>query len=321
MRKFVKGCLITAVIMVFVGFICVSASVATGGITQTERMIENGELSFGVTEGVDHDTVRAVDNVQPAEKADTEVAIERIDGISYEGEFSNDHIAARDVRKLDIDIEGGYLVIENSEDSQFHLEASEGKYSKVQYYLEGDTLHLSKRYSLTDYVKYDNDHILTLAVPTTCSLYEVDIDLGAGEMEISDLQISGSMDIDVGAGTVSADNVSAYELNIDVGAGEAIFTENNVIDMEVHVGMGNAEYSGAVTGRLDAECGMGSIYMELTGSPKDHNYNMECAMGSIELDGENYSGIGSGMYIDNEADSEFSMECGMGSIELTFMDK
>lgn len=312
MGKFAKGCLITSLVMILLGFVCVVVSVVTGGVLQTEQMIENGELSFGSMEAVSDDVLP-----ETKEKVTVSEPIEARDFV-YEGEFSAGAIAGRDVRELDIDVAGGHFIIKVSEDSQFHLRASEGKYTKVQYYLEGDTLRLTKHYSLEDYIKYDNNSKMVLSVPADCVLDEADIDFGAGVMEMDSLKVNGSMDVAVGAGELTAENISAGKLSIEVGAGEALFAESSATDMDISVGMGNVEYAGDVTGDLDAECGMGSIMMSLSGSRSEHNYQLESAMGNIELGEQSYSGLESGMYIDNQASSEFNIECGMGSIELAF---
>ena len=300
MGKFAKGCLITAGIIILLGFICVAASMATGGLRQTGEMIANGDLSID-----SDDMVVGVVGYNTEEIAD----------------FSDVDIKAADIKKLDIHVEGGRLWLRTTESDDFALEATESRYSDVKYYVPGNTLYLKREYTATDLLGNNgDDEEIVLYVPADCQLEAVDINLGAGEIDMRDLVIAGEMDIDLGAGEVYGQQMTIGVLNVKVGAGEAIFEDSMTEDMEVNVGMGNLEYRGAITKDLNAECSMGSVVFNLDGNEKEHNYSMDCAMGSIELEGRSYAGVASGVYLDNAADSEFRVNCAMGSIELYFTE-
>ncbi|MBQ8592300.1 MAG: DUF4097 family beta strand repeat protein [Lachnospiraceae bacterium] len=300
MGKFVKGCLIASGIMIFVGAICIAASAATGGLWQTEAMIANGELSF--------------------DSRDLGVALGDYDEMmnSFKSNVLGDEISAAEIRKLDIDIEGGSLILQTTDSDFFAVEESGSRYGKVR--VSGDTLYVEKEYLAKSLWKNNGNDVMILSVPAECQLASVDIDLGAGQIELDDFVIKGEMEIDLGAGEVLGNQVKADRLTVNVGAGEAIFEESSVKDMEVNVGMGNMEYAGEIAGDLKADCSMGSIIFELTDSEQNHNYNMNCAMGSIELEDKSYSGMASGVYLDNDADSEFTVDCAMGSIEIYFKE-
>lgn len=48
---------------------------------------------------------------------------------------------------------------------------------------------------------------------------------------------------------------------------------------------------GSVEGNLKADCGMGSMTLDLNGEEKEYNYKLSCGLGSIDVDGETYSNI------------------------------
>lgn len=318
MRKFAKGCLITALIMIAAGFICVAAAAATGGLKQTAYLIRDGALSI---DAGDFDS--------------SFVALQYQERLG-----AKDGITASEIDNLDIDIDGGYLNLYISEDDTFHVNAAEGRYSKVKCYVAGKTLYISQNYTVKHIWRRRSpiDTQIELYVPKSCDLKMVDIDMGAGKMDMYDLTVNGNMDVDLGAGDMSiysltvsdemdvdlgagriyGEGVSVSDMDMDVGAGEAEFYESSVKDAKFSVAMGRLEYGGTVTGDLDTDCSMGNIVLNLDGSMKDHNYSMECDMGSIELDGRSYSGIINDMEIDNSADSEFSIDCAMGTIEVYF---
>ena len=60
--------------------------------------------------------------------------------------------------------------------------------------------------------------------------------------------------------------------------------------------------------------------MTATGKESDYNYTLDCGIGSLELNGKSYSGLGREQNIDNQASKKIAMECGIGEIELNFED-
>ncbi|MBR2401832.1 MAG: hypothetical protein IKB01_03530 [Lachnospiraceae bacterium] len=63
---------------------------------------------------------------------------------------------------------------------------------------------------------------------------------------------------------------------------------------------------------------MGDMTYDLEGSIKDHNYDVECAMGNVTVGNKSYSGIASDKKIDNNSNSDFNLECSMGNISVSF---
>lgn len=82
--------------------------------------------------------------------------------------------------------------------------------------------------------------------------------------------------------------------------------------------MGSFDYTGSIRGSIAAECSMGSIDFLLDGDQMDYNYDIDCAMGSIEVDHREYAGIAAEKHIDNDAAWNCSLECAMGGITLRF---
>lgn len=74
---------------------------------------------------------------------------------------------------------------------------------------------------------------------------------------------------------------------------------------------------GSVEGNLKADCGMGSMTLDLNGEEKEYNYKLSCGLGSIDVDGETYSNISGDKEVKNEgAEKNMELDCGMGSIEV-----
>ena len=58
--------------------------------------------------------------------------------------------------------------------------------------------------------------------------------------------------------------------------------------------------------------------MEIDGRAGDHNYCVEASMGSIVIEGNEYSGMGVETSVDNNAASDFDLTTSMGSMEIYF---
>ena len=71
---------------------------------------------------------------------------------------------------------------------------------------------------------------------------------------------------------------------------------------------------------LDAECNMGSMDFLLKGKEKDHNYEIECSAGNVEINGWEFTALGTEKYVNNGAATTFELTCSMGNITLDFAE-
>lgn len=131
------------------------------------------------------------------------------------------------------------------------------------------------------------------------------------------------MEIEVDAGTVELlDDLSVQELDVQVGAGTL---ENSgalkAKKAEIEVGTGTVALQELTVSELNGECGLGSMELELTGKETDYNYKLECGIGAITIDDEDFAGIVGERKINNPgASGKIELECGMGSITVDFED-
>lgn len=117
------------------------------------------------------------------------------------------------------------------------------------------------------------------------------------------------------------ENVRFRETEIEAGAGDLNITDLNTQDLVMNCGVGEIQFEGSVTGNADIDCGVGSIYMRLAQSEKDFNYDIDCGVGSASIGGMDFlDGMGVERSVDNGADQMMSVECGVGDIEIQFAD-
>lgn len=318
MKKFMKGCGIAALILLILGVILAVVSVAlkgTDAIRDTVESVTGGRLHVDLDPsddewGVFFDEDDAYYDIEDDTIFDNSREILNGDVDRYE--------PGSGIRDLVIEVGGCALTIQESEDDRFYVET--GNIGRFQCYQEGDTLYVKSTLKAGKLNLDGNEvskHRITLYVPAGYRFDDVDISFGAGTLEIGQIA-SQDMSLEVGAGQILVDGLSADSCEIEVGMGEIVLSDMQVGELDAECGMGSLEISGSVLGDLDVSCGMGSVEMDLEGSRQDFNYEVEAAMGSVSIDGDDFSGLAQDRSVNNGAARTMSIECSMGSIEVEF---
>jgi len=331
MKRFMKGCGIIALTFVVVGVTLgmIGRTVAgqetinavveevTGGRMHVDNgvMWRWGNTNFNIATDRGAffvDQIGDVTEVMPIEGVVMSSAYQE------ESVFWGDNVKeylASDIRKLDIDMAGGYLFASLSGDDQIYVET----YGTciVDSYVEEGTLYLRADDSVNGWI--DEDWTVNLYLPENYLFEEVDLEMGAGELYFDGL-CAKEVSLQVGAGSVMLDNIAVQDLETSVGAGEITLTGMDVRDLDVEVGMGQFTAEGAVNGDICVECSMGCVDLGLAGKGQDFNYQLEGSMGNIVFDGVYSNGFAKKQQIDNGASKNMDIECSMGSVSVWFMD-
>lgn len=186
---------------------------------------------------------------------------------------------------------------------------------KVQCYVDGDTLYLKALKKVSDWK--NNGGRVTLYLPANAQFDEVKINLGAGILE-ADAVCADEAILKVGAGRITVERLLVQDCRLEVGAGEIVVNGMDVNSLETEVGMGGAILSGNIHESMDADCSMGSIEMSLAGAQTDYNYDLQAAMGTVSIAGQEYSGLAAEKYMDNQADTDLYIKCAMGDVDISF---
>lgn len=142
---------------------------------------------------------------------------------------------------------------------------------------------------------------LWIYLPQDFRLEETSIDVGAGSVYAEQI-LSKKMEIDVGAGAVEMDQFKAEEIDIDCGAGGVTMLGGNAPE------------------KVLIDCGAGGVSVEFSGCSRQYDYDLDCSAGSISIDREEQiAGFGGKRKIDNNAQKKVKADCAAGGIELTFV--
>ena len=155
-----------------------------------------------------------------------------------------------------------------------------------------------------------------IGIPEGKKFDQVELVFSAGKVTLDHSLTGKSVFLEVDAGQLTAEMVTAEELELETGAGEFILKDFITDSLSVDCGVGNMEIKGKAVEEADLTCGVGNILLNLTGKPEDYNYDISCGVGSIEINGKSFSGLGRNKLIDNGAVGEISLDCGVGAIEV-----
>lgn len=329
MKKFMKGCAITALVIAIIGVILFSAGAFGGGLRAVRGMswngfsnfrnyaVQNWDWNWDFHEWDDNWNNNWNNNWEESWAADYNLNDTFLFDDSYhiyEGESVQFTEEAGVVRNLKLELAGSDVYVLPSYDDIYRVEISGP--GRFQAYVKDDTLHVKGLKRGSNWrLGYNTVYIY---VPDGTTLDKADIELGAGAMDIEYLS-ADTITIEVGAGSLSASELTARELDVEVGAGEINIDSFHTIDMEVSVDAGVMNAYGAIKGNLDAVCNMGSLEIDVQNSSQDaHNYKLDCAMGTIQVGSHSYTSLASDREIKNGASSTFDLECAMGQIVIDF---
>lgn len=324
MKKFMKVCAVLALIMIVLGAVLGAAGSTAAGRTTISQVVDT------VTGG--RVQVRFLGWGLPSvEVGDMKVDVGDITtgfGVNYNigdaSMFSKDHdILSGDVEKycpgsgirnLEVTVGGCHFETKTSEDGSVYLEVDNAR--KFQGYVEGDTLYV--RATMRNGVAlFEEKSQVILYLPENYSFDEVEIDMGAGEMEFDRLKAEEAL-LEVGAGRIVLKEAQAGKLTVEVGAGQIELKDMTVETLEAEIGMGEFLAGGVINGDASVECSMGNVEMRIEGREEDFNYRLEGAMGNIDLGRQSYGGFAEERDIDNHADKTMEVECSMGNISIKF---
>lgn len=323
-----RGCLLTALVMLIVGCVICGVCWLFGGFRQLDQINGLANIPFFHYQGNGlHWSFGFGDDESEFGKDWEKERYLRI----KDGETVS--FQASSFRELDLELGACTLYLQESADDQIYVSV-EGNVLRHYYLVDGSTFRIRNAGKTIIAGKSDKVY---LKIPKDFLFDEADVTIGAGTLEGGALR-AGDLSMDVGAGECSLDEISGNEVSLNVGAG-AIRTENldaEKLDLDVgagefrlkgvsvtreldlELGMGNAEIDGTVTGNMNVDCGMGNVTMRLTGSEDDHAYEVDCGMGSVEIGNRNYGGFSTEQKWNSGQGSVFEIECNMGNVKISF---
>lgn len=154
---------------------------------------------------------------------------------------------------------------------------------------------------------------VVLEIPQNRELSSLDIDMGAGKASMEDVY-ANTLNFSQGAGTLIIENCNFAKTEIDGGAGKMTIRNSHLGSLELDSGVGKVDIEAYLEGSSEIDSDVGALSLTLLGDRESYTVRAEKGLGSLSIDGEqNASTFGRGPnYVE--------IDGGVGSIEIKFRD-
>lgn len=319
MKKFVKGSLITAGILAALGLILCLISGLAGGRKSFVYFVDNDEYIAERLESLGDELADIHIGNWRLVWRDHEFMLSDEENENRAVETSRQTVVADGIRNLELELGAGEFIIREKEVSDGVIDIDVEGVGKCTNYVKNGTLYVEGFKSIHVIGNSISTNRITLEIPADMSFDEIDVEIGAGVMEISDLK-AREFDAAIGAGELTMENIEANEFSTEIGAGSLNAENVSTQNADVTVNLGECIYNGTISGNLEAECDMGSMEFYLNGREEEHNYEIECAAGNIEVGSLSFTALGAEKMINNGVGSTFDISCSMGDITIRFKE-
>ncbi len=222
----------------------------------------------------------------------------------------NVYVTYDHIKEIKVDLKSTNLNILRG--SSFKIEKEDIKKDTIKIDTKGNSLIIrEKNTSLFN----TEDKLLTIYIPEDLELRFLEIDLGAGKLDMDNIT-AREFELDEGAGTINITNSKFDKTSISGGAGKMEIKNSTLKDLELETGVGSTYISGSILGKSEIECGVGSINLDLDNSQDDYTLLVEKGLGSIKINGDDVSSGTKG-----HGTNSLSIEGGVGSINIDFKNK
>ena len=155
---------------------------------------------------------------------------------------------------------------------------------------------------------------LIIYVPKNYQFDEVSIENGAGKIEIDTLNTK-NIELNLGAGQVNITNLNvSNQSDIDGGAGEINIQNSNLNNLDLDLGIGKTTLNSTFNGINEIDCGVGELIVNLIGTIDDYKIKVNKGLGSAninnkKIDNDSYYGNGTNL---------IEINGGIGNININY---
>lgn len=208
--------------------------------------------------------------------------------------------------ELDLDINAAKLAIKVGD---FKVETNS---EKVKVISDGKKLVVKDKSTNWFRISNKNELFITVYIPEEILLDKVDIDTGAGKVEIDNL-FTNKLDIELGAGeTIFNKVIVNKDFKLNTGAGSFTIKDGEINNFDCDLGVGETNITGVLLGKSEIDCGVGELNINILDSADNYSFEVSKGVGSI-----NYNGISvkDGSVLGNGS-NHVSISGGVGEINI-----
>lgn len=237
-----------------------------------------------------------------------EVRIVQLGNDTFSQEFSGD------LESVYINFNAGSVSLQSGD--EFKVEGSNVSSGLTAKFEDGELIIEDKQNSnfLSNLFGLDTVPTLVITIPKETKLQKLDLELGAGRGELSQIT-ADELIIKQGAGEIVANKLQANSGQLKGGAGAVQFSDVSLNNFEINGGVGLINVQGTITGDLEIKCGVGQTILDVNGSVDDYFITVDQGVGPITVNGRDIpeNGIGS-----KSAPNLIDIDGGIGPVNITF---
>lgn len=297
MSKVLKGFVIAACVCIVIGIAILVGIGVSGNYKEVKNIMENGGIAIS-------DSGIRVGNAELFDD-DFEDTIKGGEESIY---------SAEEIEKIYMELEAGVFKIVEGDTNEIIIRSEEA--IRIENDNDSISIETLDRIKVFGFWNADSQKV-EITLPKGRQFHTIDLEVGAGELTADSL-LAQNLTVELGAGRTEIGSFVCENAVISVGAGEVIIDNGMAEEMDLNVGMGDFQFAGEIIKELDADCGMGNMNLALSGEETDYNYAIDCGMGDVSVGNTSYGGMVSGKEIDNNASVNCDLDCGMGNISIVF---
>lgn len=209
----------------------------------------------------------------------------------------------------DLDIEISAAVLKVSVGDTFSIKSN---IKKLEVYVKDGRLNVKEDFKPQIFGQNYTDAVLEIAFPRDFTFGSVEIETGAGVVEIERLSAS-ELTMALGAGKVTIKELTASaSVDIDGGAGELNILGGTLKDLDFDMGVGEFNLRSKLLGSCDLDMGVGEANLTLIGTPDDYKIDFSTGLGSVRYNGDD---VENGQIIGN-GDTKIDIDGGVGAVNV-----
>lgn len=132
----------------------------------------------------------------------------------------------------------------------------------------------------------DDNYNLKIYIPFSYVLNKFKLDTEGGKVIINNLK-TNYLNLDLGAGTTDITNLSVFSFaNIEGGAGNIYIKNSDINNLSIEMGVGNLSLGTKLSGNNKIIAAVGDIEVNLFGTKEDYKIKANEGLGDITLDKE-----------------------------------
>lgn len=212
------------------------------------------------------------------------------------------------ISKMEIDVTGSKIVF-IEEGSKITVQ-TDNEYIKVKE-RNNQLIITEEKHNIFN---INNNSELIIYIPKNTTFEDISIDSAAGGINIDYLKTK-ELELSLGAGEVNINNLTVLtEADIDGGAGEVNIQNSQINNLDLDMGIGKVTINGTITGINEINAGVGELNINLSNSLDNYKIKLNKGIGSALLNKEKMK---NDIYY-GEGNNLINIDGGIGNINVNY---